>query len=294
MSAKILDGRKFSSEIRDELKVEMARLKERGIIPGLAGILVGNNPDSATYIGLKRKACNDIGVAEMMCHLPATTTEQNLLANIQRLNENPKAHGIFIQLPLPEHLSEQKALTAILPEKDIDGFHMLNVGKSWMGQRAFVPAAAIAMQEMLSRGGYSTQHKEIVIVNVDNMVGKPLASLLIQDNNKARANVTLCYPDTPDLSSYTRRADILVVSVNKPGFITADMVKQGVILLDFGANQVDDPVTKKRRIIGDVDINTIKEKAEAITPVPGGVGPMLVTILISETIRAAKIAAGLD
>ncbi len=293
MSARILDGRKFSAEIREELKRETARLKERGVIPGLAGILVGEDPGSVMYIGLKSKACEEVGVAEMMCRLPVTVTEQDLLVNIKRLNEDPKVHGIFIQLPLPKHLSEEKALAAIIPEKDIDGFHALNVGKSWLGQKAFVPAVAIAMHEMLIRGGYNIQYKDVVIVNVDSMVGKPLASILSQDKDKARANVTLCYPDTPGLSSYTRRADILIVSVNKPGFITEDMVKQGVIVLDFGSNWVDDPMTKKRRTVGDVDFETVKGKAEAITPVPGGVGPMLITMLLSETVRAAKLTVGL-
>jgi methylenetetrahydrofolate dehydrogenase (NADP+) / methenyltetrahydrofolate cyclohydrolase len=293
MTAKILDGKKFSAEIRAELKAETALLKQKGIVPGLSGILVGEDPGSVTYVGLKSKACAETGVCEMMCHLPEKITEQELLANIQRLNEDPKVHGIFIQLPLPKHLSEDKALTAIIPEKDIDGFHALNVGRSWLGQKAFVPAVAIAMHEILIRGGYNIQYKNVVIVNTDNMVGKPLASILVQDKDKARANVTLCHPDTPDLASYTSRADILAVAVNKPKFITANMVKEGVIVLDFGSNWINDPVTKKNKTIGDVDFDAVKDKAEAITPVPGGVGPMLITMLMSETVRAAKAAAGL-
>jgi len=293
MPAKILDGRKISAEIREDLKADTLRLKERGIVPGLSGILVGEDPGSVTYVGLKSKACEEVGVKEMMVHLPENVTQQELLNNIDRLNKDPQVHAIFIQLPLPKHLNEEKALAAIVPEKDVDGFHAANVGKAWLGQSAFVPAVAIAMHEMLIRGGYDLKDKEVVIVNVDSMVGRPLASILVQDKDKARANVTLVYPTTSKLNSYTRRADVLVVSVNKPKFITADMVKDGVIVLDFGSTFVEDPVTKKRKTVGDVDFEAVKEKAEAITPVPGGVGPMLVTMLIYSTVRAAKLAAGI-
>jgi methylenetetrahydrofolate dehydrogenase (NADP+)/methenyltetrahydrofolate cyclohydrolase len=296
MPAVILEGRKISAEIREELKGEAKRLKEKtGIVPGLAGVLVGEDPGSITYVGLKSKACEEIGIKEMMCRLPENVTEEELLRNIKRLNQDPQVHAIFIQLPLPKHLagSEEKALAAIVPEKDVDGFHAINVGKAWLGQSAFVPAVAIAMHEMLIRGGYDIKDKEVVIVNVDNMVGKPLASILVQDKEKARANVTLCYPSTPNLASYTRRADVVVVSVNKPKFITADMIKEGAVVLDFGGTFVEDPVTKRRKTVGDVDFEAVKEKAGAITPVPGGVGPMLVTMLMLSTVQAAKMAAGL-
>ncbi|MBI2847996.1 MAG: bifunctional 5,10-methylene-tetrahydrofolate dehydrogenase/5,10-methylene-tetrahydrofolate cyclohydrolase [Chloroflexi bacterium] len=294
MPARILDGRKISAEIREELKNEVKGLKERGITPGLAGVLVGEDPGSTTYVGLKAKACEEVGVAELMCRLPETVTEQELLASIERLNNDPKVHGIFVQLPLPKHLSEDKALAAVSLGKDIDGFQAVNVGKAWLGQPAFVPAVAIAMHEMLIRGGYDVKDKEVVIVNVDNLVGKPLASILVQDKDKARANVTLCHPSTSNLATYTRRADVLVVSVNKPKFVTADMIKEGAVVLDFGSNFIEDPVTKKRRTVGDVDFEAVKEKAEAITPVPGGVGPMLITMLLASTIWAAKQATGAD
>jgi methylenetetrahydrofolate dehydrogenase (NADP+)/methenyltetrahydrofolate cyclohydrolase len=295
MPATILDGRKISAEIREELKGEASRLKERGIVPGLAGILVGEDPGSTTYVGLKSKACEEIGIREMMVRLPENVTEKELFQNIEKLNQDSQVHGIFIQLPLPRHLtaSEEKALAAIVPEKDVDGFHAVNVGKAWLGQSAFVPAVAIAMHEILIRSGYDIKDKEVVIVNVDNMVGKPLASILVQDREKARANVTLCHPSTPKLASYTRRADVLVVSVNQPKFITVDMVKEGAVVLDFGGTFVEDPVTKKRKTVGDVDFEAVKETAGAITPVPGGVGPMLVTMLMLSTVRAAKLAAGL-
>ena len=248
MTATILDGKKISTEIRAELKIEAQKLKEKGIVPGLAGILVGEDPGSATYVGLKSKACEEIDITEMMCHLPQTVSEQELFRTIEELNHNPKVHGIFIQLPLPSHLAnvEGKALAAILPEKDVNGFHSVNVGKAWLGQPAFLPAVVVAMQEMLIRSGYNPEYKNVVIVNVDNMVGKPFASVLVQDRKNARANVTLCYPTTPDLASYTRRADVLVVSVNKPKFITADMVKEGVVVLDFGGNWVEDRLRRKK------------------------------------------------
>ncbi|MFH1002932.1 MAG: tetrahydrofolate dehydrogenase/cyclohydrolase catalytic domain-containing protein [Chloroflexota bacterium] len=293
MPGAVLDGKKISAEIRAELKGETSRLKVRGIVPGLAGILVGEDPGSSTYVGLKAKACEETGVREAMVHLPGTVTQAELLGTIDRLNKDAEVHAIFIQLPLPGHLSEEKALAAIAPEKDVDGFHAVNVGRAWLGQPAFVPAVAIAIHEMLVRSGYDLKDKHVVIVNVDSMVGKPLASILAQDRDQARANVTLVYPTTPDLASYTRRGDVVVVSVNQPKFITADMVKPGAVVIDFGGTFVADPVTGKRKTVGDVDFEAVKEKAGAITPVPGGVGPMLVTMLMLSTVKAAKLAAGL-
>jgi methylenetetrahydrofolate dehydrogenase (NADP+) / methenyltetrahydrofolate cyclohydrolase len=288
MTSILLDGKKISAVIREELKIETAKLASRGIVPGLAGILVGEDPGSITYVGLKSKACEEVGIKEMMCRLPQTVTEAELLANINRLNNDPSVHGIFIQLPMPGHLSEEKALAAIFPEKDVDGFQAVNVGKAWLGQQSFVPAVAIAIQEILIRSGYQLPGKNVVIVNVDNMVGKPLASILVQDNDRARANVTLCHPSIPDLADYTKRADIVIVSVNKPKFIKADMIKEGAVLVDFGAIFVEDPTTKKRKTVGDIDFESVKEKAAAVTPVPGGVGPMLVTMLLLSTVQSAK------
>jgi methylenetetrahydrofolate dehydrogenase (NADP+)/methenyltetrahydrofolate cyclohydrolase len=217
-----------------------------------------------------------------------------LLKEIERLNKDAGVHGIFIQLPLPGYLDENKALTIVLPEKDVDGFHPMNVGKAWMGQEAFLPATPIGIWEMLVRYGYSNlKGKEVVIVNVDNLVGKPLASILAQE--KVGANVTLCQPSTPNLSSYTRRADVVVVAVDKPKLLTADMVKEGVIAIDFGSNWIDDPTTKTgKRTVGDIDFEPVKEKAEAITPVPGGLGPMTVTMLLVNTVTAAERQAGAE
>jgi len=294
MPAKILDGKKISAEIRGELKLEVERLKACGVTPGLAGIIVGEDPGSITYVGLKAAACEEVGVHEAMRRLPQTISLSELLSNIESLNNDPAIHGIFIQLPLPVHLSEEQALAAVSPEKDVDGFQAVNVGKAWLGQSAFVPAVALAMHEMLLRSGYSVKNKEVVIVNVDNLVGKPFASILVHDRDNAGANVTLCQPSTKNIAEYTRRADVLVTAVNQPRCITADMVKDGVVVLDFGSSYVVDPVTNKRKTVGDVDFDAVKEKAEAISPVPGGVGPMLITMLLASTIWSAKKSAGLD
>lgn len=293
MLAKILDGRKISSEIREELKEKTSELKVKGITPGLAGILVGEDPGSASYVRLKEKGALDVGISAQSVRLPEDVSEEELLKTIDRLNEDPKVHGIFIQLPLPKGLDEAKALNAVLPKKDVDGFHPINVGKAWMGQPVFLPATPIGIYEMLLRSGYEDlKGKEVVIVNVDDLVGKPLASILVQAKPKAGANVTLCHPATPNLASYTRRADILVVSVNKPKFITADMVKPGVVAVDFGSNWIEDPTSKTgRRTVGDIDFDRVKVKAEAITPVPGGVGPMTVTMLLANTVKAAQMHA---
>jgi methylenetetrahydrofolate dehydrogenase (NADP+)/methenyltetrahydrofolate cyclohydrolase len=287
MPAAILDGRKVSAEIKEELKERVRKLKKKGITPGLAGILVGQNQSSVTYIQLKERGGKEVGIYSEMVRLPQDVKQEELLHEINRLNLDAKIHGIFIQLPLPTHLNEEKILNFLLPDKDVDGLHSVNVGRAWLGQPVFLPAASIATYELLIRYGYSVKDKNVVIINGDNLFGKPLASILVQE--KERANVTLCYPSTPDLSSYTRRADILVVSVNKPNFITADMVKKGVIAIDFGANYVTEPsIEGKGRLVGDIDFEAVKRKAEAITPVPGGVGPMTVIMLLANAVTAAE------
>jgi len=290
--ATILDGRKTSAEIREELKQQTESLREKGVIPGITGILVGEDPGSASYIRLKEKAANELGIRTEMLRLAENTPEPDLLKEIERLNADDGIHGIFIQLPLPEHIDENKALNAVSPDKDVDGFHPTNVGKAWLGQKAFLPATPIGIHELLIRYGYGNlKGKNVVMVNVDNLVGKPLASIWAQE--KIGANVTLCHPLTPDLVHYTRQADILVVAVDRAKFITADMVKEGVIAIDFGANYIKDPSSDKEKLVGDLDFDAVKEKAEAITPVPGGVGPMTVTMLMHSTVTAAKLASGL-
>lgn len=288
MSARIIDGRKLSAEIREELKQRTQKLAEKGVTPGIAGVLVGDDPGSASYIGLKEKAAGDVGIRSQMVRLPQYVKEEQLLWQIEMLNADAQVHGIFVQLPLPQHLNENRVLAAVSPEKDVDGFHPSNVGKAWLGQQAFLPATPIGIHEMLVRSGYGDlRHKNVVIVNVDNLVGKPLASILAQE--KVGANVMLCHPSTPDLSTHTRQADMVVVAVDRPRFITADMVKEGVIAIDFGSNYIEDASTKTgKRLVGDLDFDTLKEKAEAITPVPGGVGPMTVTMLLANTVFAAE------
>lgn len=287
MPATILDGRKVSAEIRVELRERTKKLAEKGIIPCLAGLLAGEDPASASYIRLKEKGCEEIGARAEGVKLPEGVTRKELLSTINRLNADPKVHGIFIQLPLPRHLDEEEALQAVSPDKDVDGFHPINIGRAWQGKAVFLPATPIGIHELLLRYGYDFKGKNVVIVGVDNLVGKPLASILSQE--KAGANVTLCHPSSADLTSYTRRADILVVSVNQPHFIKAGMVKEGVIAVDFGANYIDDPTAKGgKRLVGDIDFEPVKEKAGAITPVPGGLGPMTVTMLLVNTVTAAE------
>jgi len=292
MSAKILDGRKISAEIREELRERTGKLKEKEVTPGIAGLLVGDDPGSVSYVKLKEKASAEVGIRSEMVRLPQDVKEPELLKKIELLNSDAEIHGIFVQLPLPKHLDENKVLSTVSPDKDVDGFHPINVGKAWLGQQAFLPATPSGIYEMLIRSGYGNlKGKSVVIVNVDNLVGKPLASILAQE--EVGANVMLCRSSTPGLSAYTRWADILVVSVNKPRFITADMVKEGVIAIDFGSNYIEDPTSKTgRRLVGDIDFDMVKEKAEAITPVPGGVGPMTVTMLLVNTVVAAEREAG--
>jgi len=283
----ILDGRKISAEIKEELKERVRRLRDKGIIPELAGILVGEDPDSVSYIKLKEKGSTEVGIYSQIIKLPRDVAERKLFQEIMRLNSNAEIHGIFIQLPLPAHLNEGKVLSFIFPDKDVDGLHPVNIGRAWLGQPGFLPAASIGIYELLIRYGYNVKDKRVVIINADNLLGKPLASILVQE--KEGANVTLCHPSTPNLASYTRTADILVVSVNKPNFITADMVKKGVIVIDFGANYVEASSTEGgRKLVGDVDFEAVKEKAEAITAVPGGVGPMTVTMLLANVVTAAE------
>jgi len=286
--ASIIDGRAISAIIKDELRGRISRLSEQDIIPGLSGVLVGEDPGSASYIRLKEKVSADIGVSSAMLRLPADISQENLLMEINELNVDKNVHGIFLQLPLPGHLDENMALSTVSPEKDVDGFNPVNIGKAWMGQSAFIPAGAVAIHEMMLRGGYEPEGKDVVIVGVDELIGKPLASILVQQRRGAGANVTLCHPSISDLSCYTKRADILVVAVNKPQFIVADMVKEGVVVFDAGSNWQADPATGKNRTIGDVDFEDVSGKASAITPVPGGVGPMLLTMLMSNTITAAE------
>ncbi len=291
MAAKIIDGKQIATDIRAELKAEVASLKANGITPGLGVILLGSDPASMSYVTAKERACAEIGIYSDDNHLPAETTEQELLALVERMNNDPEINGILVQLPLPEHIDEQKVLLAVNPDKDVDGFHPMNVGKMVVGDKAFSPCTPHGIVQMLLREGIDIEGAEVVIVGRSNIVGKPLANMLIQKAKRGNATVTICHTRTKDIASHTRRADIIVAAAGRPNTITADMVKDGAVVIDVGVNRVKD-ATKKRgyRLVGDVDFNAVKEKASYITPVPGGVGPMTITMLMYNTVASAKMA----
>jgi methylenetetrahydrofolate dehydrogenase (NADP+)/methenyltetrahydrofolate cyclohydrolase len=288
MSATIIKGSEISKQIKEELKVEIANLKENNnIIPGIATVLVGEDEASKVYVGAKEKTCKELGIYSERIDIPAATTETELLAIIERLNKDPKIHGILVQLPLPKHIDEKKILYAIEPRKDVDAFHPVNVGKLMLGVPDYLPCTPHGIQQLLIRSGIETDGAEVVVVGRSNIVGKPIANMLIQRNKKgANATVTICHTGTRDIASHTRRADILIVAAGKPKTITADMVKEGVVVIDVGVNRLE------TGLVGDVDFETVKEKASAITPVPGGVGPMTIAMLMYNTVQAAKMAQG--
>ncbi|MFZ3136787.1 MAG: bifunctional methylenetetrahydrofolate dehydrogenase/methenyltetrahydrofolate cyclohydrolase FolD [Thermodesulfovibrionales bacterium] len=288
MSATLIKGSEISKQIKEELKVEIAKLKENNnIIPGLATVLVGEDEASKVYVGAKEKTCKELGIYSERMDIPAATTETELLAIIERLNKDPKIHGILVQLPLPKHIDEKKILYAIDPRKDVDAFHPVNVGKLMLGVPDYLPCTPHGIQQLLIRSGIETDGAEVVVVGRSNIVGKPIANMLIQRNKKgANATVTICHTGTRDIASHTRRADILIVAAGKPKTITADMVKEGVVVIDVGVNRLE------TGLVGDVDFETVKEKAKAITPVPGGVGPMTIAMLMYNTVKSAKLHAG--
>lgn len=278
MSAQLLDGKAMSNELREKLAVRVAKLKEQGITPGLAVILVGEDPASQIYVKNKSLGCQQVGIHSVTIRLPETASQAELEAQIDALNADSTIHGILVQLPLPKVLDETAALARILPEKDVDGFHLLNAGKLFTGQPGVVACTPKGAMEMLHRTGMDLAGKEAVVVGRSNIVGKPMAMLLLQEN----ATVTLCHSRTNDLAAHTRRADVLVAAVGKPRFITADMVKAGAVVIDVGINRVDG------KVVGDVDFDAVKEVASWITPVPGGVGRMTITMLLENTIEAAE------
>jgi len=293
MTAKIIDGKQIAAQMREELKAEAARLKERGIVPGLGVILVGDNPASQSYVTAKEKACREIGIYSDDNRLPASTGQRELIALISRMNSDPKIHGILVQLPLPKHLDENEVLFAVTPEKDVDGFHPVNVGKMVAGQRAFLPCTPNGVVQLLLRSGVRIEGAHVVIVGRSNIVGKPLANMLIQKSPTGNATVTVCHTRTKNLSSHTLRADIIVAAAGCPNAITADMVKEGAVVIDVGVNRIEDATKKSGfRLVGDVDFEGVKEKASLITPVPGGVGPMTITMLLYNTVESAKRADG--
>ena len=294
MTAQIIDGKQVAADMRAELKDEVARLKEQNIVPGLGVILVGDDPASRSYVTAKERACEDIGLYSDDNRLDSDISQEELMAMVEKMNNDPKINGILVQLPLPKGLNEAEVLLAIDPAKDVDGFHPTNVGKMVVGEKAFMPCTPHGVIQLLMRSGVSLEGAEIVIVGRSNIVGKPLANMLIQKNATGNATVTVCHTRTKDLSSHTKRADIVIAAAGRPNTVTADMVKEGVVVIDVGVNRVED-ATKKRgyRLVGDVDFEAVKEKASFITPVPGGVGPMTITMLLYNTVESAKRAAGL-
>ncbi len=295
MTAQIIDGKQIAADMRAELKAEVAKLKEQGIVPGLAVVLVGEDPASKSYVTAKERACEDMGIFSDDNRLDADISQAELMALVEKLNNDPKINGILVQLPLPDGLNEAEVLLAIDPNKDVDGFHPMNVGKMVVGEKTFLPCTPHGILQLLMRSGVTIKGAEAVIVGRSNIVGKPLANMLIQKNPTGNATVTVCHTRTKDLSFHTKRADILIAAAGRPNTVTADMVKEGVVVIDVGVNRVED-ATKKRgyRLVGDVDFEAVKEKASLITPVPGGVGPMTITMLLYNTVESAKRAAGLD
>ncbi|NDY42531.1 bifunctional methylenetetrahydrofolate dehydrogenase/methenyltetrahydrofolate cyclohydrolase FolD [Dissulfurirhabdus thermomarina] len=294
MTAKIISGVEIAKQIREELKAEVAGLKEQhGVTPGLVTILVGENPASVSYVTAKQKTAHELGFHSVQDNQPEDITEEALLALIDKYNKDPAIHGILVQLPLPKHINETKVLYAIDPDKDVDGFHPVNVGKMVIGEQCFLPCTPHGILEMLERSGVETSGAEAVVVGRSNIVGKPIANLMLQKRAAGNATVTVCHTRTRDMAFHTRRADILVVAAGRPKVITADMVKEGAVVIDVGVNRIGKTPEGKAILCGDVDFEAVKEKAAAITPVPGGVGPMTITMLMKNTVQAAKQFAGL-
>jgi methylenetetrahydrofolate dehydrogenase (NADP+)/methenyltetrahydrofolate cyclohydrolase len=289
MAAKMISGTETAKKIREEIKTEIAELKEKhGITPGLATVLVGDDPASKVYVGAKEKSCKNLGVYSKRVDLPADTSEEDLLALVDKLNHDPEIHGILVQLPLPKHINEARVLYAIDPEKDVDGFHPVNVGKMVIGGDCFLPCTPHGVIELLVRYGIKTEGAEVVIVGRSNIVGKPVLNLLLQKREGGNATVTLCHTRTKDLAFHTKRADILIVATGHPKTVTGDMVKEGVVVIDVGVNRIGKTAEGKAILAGDVDFESVKEKAAAITPVPGGVGPMTIVMLMKNTLQAAR------
>lgn len=294
MSAKIISGTEVAKAIREELQREVAELKEKhDIVPGLVTILVGEDPASQSYVSAKNKTAKALGILSEQVTLPADTSEQDLLAIVDKFNKDKKINGILVQLPLPKHINETKVLYAIDPAKDVDGFHPVNVGKMVLGEQCFLPCTPHGILELLKRSGVQTSGAEVVIIGRSNIVGKPIANLMLQKREAGNSTVTLCHTRTKNMAEHTKRADIIIAAVGVPKMVTAEMVKDGVVVIDVGVNRVGKTADGKAILAGDVDFEGVKEKASFITPVPGGVGPMTITMLMKNTVQAAKQAAGL-
>jgi methylenetetrahydrofolate dehydrogenase (NADP+)/methenyltetrahydrofolate cyclohydrolase len=301
MAAKIISGKEIAAQIREELKQEVTELKEKhNIVPGLVTILVGQNPASVSYVTAKQRTSHDLNFYSEQDNQPEDVSEEDLLKLIDQYNKDPKIHGILVQLPLPKHIDEKKVLNAIDPDKDVDGFHPVNVGRLMIGggEVRFLPCTPAGIQEMIVRAGYKTEGAEVVVVGRSNIVGKPIANIMLQKAAGANSTVTVVHTRTKDMESHCKRADILIVAAGVPGLVKPEWIKPGACVIDVGVNRVGEKISEKtgKKIAilkGDVDFDAAKEIAGAITPVPGGVGPMTITMLMKNTVRAAKLAAGL-
>lgn len=289
MAAKIISGAEIASSIREEIKTDAAKLKDKhNIVPGLVTIIVGKNPASVSYVTAKQKMAKELGFYSVQEDVDEAVPEAELLNLIDKYNSNPQIHGILVQLPLPPHINETKILYAIDPDKDVDGFHPVNLGRLVIGEARFYPCTPYGIQQMLVRTGVVVDGAEVVVVGRSNIVGKPVAMMLVQKMKGANATVTICHTATKDLAAHTRRADILIVAAGRPKAITADMVKEGAVVIDVGVNRIGVTPEGKAKLCGDVDFDAVKERASAITPVPGGVGPMTITMLMLNTLKAAQ------
>jgi methylenetetrahydrofolate dehydrogenase (NADP+)/methenyltetrahydrofolate cyclohydrolase len=294
MTATLIKGAEVAKEIREELKKEVEELQAKHkVVPGLVTILVGEDPASQSYVTAKQKTSKELGFHSVQDNQPADISEENLLALIDKYNKDPKIHGILVQLPLPKQIDETKVLYAIDPKKDVDGFHPVNVGKLLIGEPDFLPCTPHGIWQLLIRSGAQIEGAEVVVVGRSNIVGKPIAAILMQKLPNANATVTVCHTRTKDMAFHTKRADILIVAAGRPKAITADMVKEGAVVIDVGVNRIGKTPEGKAKLAGDVDFDEVQNKASAITPVPGGVGPMTITMLMLNTVKAAKLAAGL-
>jgi methylenetetrahydrofolate dehydrogenase (NADP+) / methenyltetrahydrofolate cyclohydrolase len=287
--AELIDGKKIADDVRSELKPRIAALAARGIVPGLAAVIVGEDPASRLYVKMKGKASEEMGLAHWTIELPADVSERRLLEEVNRLNADPKVHGILVQQPLPPQIRVDAAVSAVDPRKDVDCFHPANVGLVLIGRPRFAPATPAGVVELLLRSGNDPGGKDVVILGRSNIVGKPLAALLMQKRRGANATVTIAHTGTRDVRAHTSRADILVAAMGSPRYVKVDMVREGVVVIDVGINRIPDPTAKGGyRTVGDVDFDAVRLKAKVISPVPGGVGPMTIAMLLSNTVRAAE------
>jgi methylenetetrahydrofolate dehydrogenase (NADP+)/methenyltetrahydrofolate cyclohydrolase len=294
LPAELIDGRAIAKKIRADVAERVKRLAAHGVKPGLAVVLVGDDPASAVYVGAKGKATEEAGMYSQTIRLPADTAQSELLARVDALNADPRIHGILVQMPLPKQIDPDTVIRRIQPTKDVDGFHPINVGKMLVGERdGFIPCTPAGIQVMLRESGVKTPGKNCVIIGRSNIVGKPMAALMVQDNPEANCTVTVCHRHTADLAGHTREADILIVAAGRAGIVTADMVKPGAVVIDVGTNRVNDATSKTgTRLQGDVDFESVRKVASKITPVPGGVGPMTIAMLMANTVRAAEMTVG--